>query len=1446
MSDTSVDFGKVLAREHAAITKRRSVAGVFQPGRSQGPASENSGTDGELAENTATTSTLTENRRPESLVGLALSGGGLRSAIFNLGLLQAFSHRGLLKYVDYLSSVSGGGYIAGHLAVKASQHTENTSFHNSRDSNLGVCPNSGKHLHDYRFQHAGGYLQDLTGWLGGWIGGTIVTVLFFFTAFAAWATLVALYWRSVDSPWFRSRASVLGIGQTVDELEWAFLPALPILCLWLATLAARWVSRWFGRGAGDWTLNTWGLIALWLALVPVLRIAGLNGRSAATVAFWLAMIPTMLPMTPGFWQRFFLWLGGLAGGVLIVSGLLPLLLPEQISEWFSPYSRGVSAVVIVLLAFGIPVVMVRAHVGLHNVDPDPLRYPCRWMTVAAIATVFISIAVFLGNGVTQISGSVDRYDHQLSLNSTAAWFAAAAGLLQLITFLGMDRLFRSETAEMSSWSRIAFNTIVTSVIVIPLFAIVHWMARENISGFATFRDPDLLATDIRDWNAFSGVIWKLPSVRNIVDKERFIFDDFDDEERFTSLLTRLKISDNSGGGNDGESGENRHSATLRKSLWQTNLALSKTTEDIIGESDWEQREKRLMSLKGLLDRFQLIYLGDMLDDEAGGPDRYADFLIAQNAADHARQKFSDVMNGRNRNGTYSMRGLGDPELTRELLQLLLVQIKSTETPERSPQETPPRQPVANQPADVADEPRQSSTFELTAADRLAIDKWLSTRADDPNDRLMMNEGGTFLKLWDRYTDIARQSSSSSGDGAPGNPGEYLQPLQDHEVRRLNRLLLEALYPAAPYVMILPRRFESTWTVAGIDQTYRVWWLITWLGTLGVLTLIVSDFNRLSPTFRFYRDALERHFLRPDPQSVDHPLLSNIETCRRGMPYHLFAGCLMMRRCGTSYSDTGGRRDYEQPEVERFPFSFSQYYCGVRYTGDQGDHCRTDDYVGGGLQLADAVTISGSAVSPYMTENPWLTWFMSAFNIRLGMWLANPGRSPARRKVNRDDLPQLRIAATPANLFKEWHAGFWRTRADDWNLGFVADGGFRENLGVEELLVRQCGLIIASDAGNNGGQDQFSSLASLVRLARTEYGIAFYDLDHDRPIDLERFRRDEKRDVPQQILCLRIRYPDRLNVDESGRITREPTPWFGLMVYLQMAMTGLEEVDVQQIRKRLPNFPDEPTTNQFYTKEQVEAYRLLGYHIGSIACRELPSREKALSFDGLSTRLKSAFLWECLRESSRSAEDVAVETLFDLDVLDEESQTGEEPKPDEWLTRYYSDADYRNRERQRVYRLLTRDRVPDDSSDGDRGSWTWYPELAHEEFQKKAVPELQGRLLVLAVACHESVGMQAGTRKPSPKADETSGGAVTFRVGGRERFLQLARRFLSERSVDPVADLKGDLQPVPNAEWFRPRERFLLGIRDSVFANRGAEAAAAFGSCLMRIEGAIPQATRTKL
>jgi hypothetical protein len=57
-----------------------------------------------------------DSKRPPR-AALCLSGGGIRSSTFALGIVQALSQYGLLKQFDYLSTVSGGGYIGGWLSA---------------------------------------------------------------------------------------------------------------------------------------------------------------------------------------------------------------------------------------------------------------------------------------------------------------------------------------------------------------------------------------------------------------------------------------------------------------------------------------------------------------------------------------------------------------------------------------------------------------------------------------------------------------------------------------------------------------------------------------------------------------------------------------------------------------------------------------------------------------------------------------------------------------------------------------------------------------------------------------------------------------------------------------------------------------------------------------------------------------------------------------------------------------------------------------------------------------------------------------------------------------------------------------------------------------------------------------------------------------------------------
>ena len=94
-------------------------------------------------------------------VGLSLSGGGIRSAIFGLGLLQSLQRYGILKHVDYLSTVSGGGYIGSSLTWFMSEHGT-FPFGERRKDNSGHAGTVVKWLRSH-----GSYLSPgagITGW----------------------------------------------------------------------------------------------------------------------------------------------------------------------------------------------------------------------------------------------------------------------------------------------------------------------------------------------------------------------------------------------------------------------------------------------------------------------------------------------------------------------------------------------------------------------------------------------------------------------------------------------------------------------------------------------------------------------------------------------------------------------------------------------------------------------------------------------------------------------------------------------------------------------------------------------------------------------------------------------------------------------------------------------------------------------------------------------------------------------------------------------------------------------------------------------------------------------------------------------------------------------------------------------------------------------------------
>ena len=93
------DFPGVLSAEMEDIRARRSALFPHQLPLPAAPAPDHA---------------YSEAHRVRPL-GVAFSGGGIRSATFNLGVLQGLAELGLLPFIDYLSTVSGGGYIGSWL-----------------------------------------------------------------------------------------------------------------------------------------------------------------------------------------------------------------------------------------------------------------------------------------------------------------------------------------------------------------------------------------------------------------------------------------------------------------------------------------------------------------------------------------------------------------------------------------------------------------------------------------------------------------------------------------------------------------------------------------------------------------------------------------------------------------------------------------------------------------------------------------------------------------------------------------------------------------------------------------------------------------------------------------------------------------------------------------------------------------------------------------------------------------------------------------------------------------------------------------------------------------------------------------------------------------------------------------------------------------------------------
>ncbi|MFQ5649545.1 MAG: hypothetical protein ACE5IY_06345 [bacterium] len=174
-------------------------------------------------------------KKKKNLWGLAISGGGIRSASFGLGVMQALVANGVMKKIDYLSTVSGGGYIGSaltwflHKGLPGGDPagTDRSNFPlGQSDAGCRIRDKQGNLVLDFIRQH-GKYLTPGHGLnaislLGVALRSMFVSLLVYLGIFTV--TMVVLRWSGVFEPF--SAAQMLG-SPVAPQMQPGFL-------IWLA------------------------------------------------------------------------------------------------------------------------------------------------------------------------------------------------------------------------------------------------------------------------------------------------------------------------------------------------------------------------------------------------------------------------------------------------------------------------------------------------------------------------------------------------------------------------------------------------------------------------------------------------------------------------------------------------------------------------------------------------------------------------------------------------------------------------------------------------------------------------------------------------------------------------------------------------------------------------------------------------------------------------------------------------------------------------------------------------------------------------------------------------------------------------------------------------------------------------------------------------------------
>jgi hypothetical protein len=248
------------------------------------------------------------------------------------------------------------------------------------------------------------------------------------------------------------------------------------------------------------------------------------------------------------------------------------------------------------------------------------------------------------------------------------------------------------------------------------------------------------------------------------------------------------------------------------------------------------------------------------------------------------------------------------------------------------------------------------------------------------------------------------------------------------------------------------------------------------------------------------------------------------------------------------------------------FTVSPLHCGSYLYG-----YRPSNEYGGerpkSISLGTAFTISGAAASPNMGyySSSAITFLMTLFNARLGWWLGNPIKNTFKKSGPKWALKPM---------FQE---ALGQTDADKDYI-YLSDGGHFENLGIYEMVLRRCHTIFVIDASSDPDH-KFENLGNAIRRIRVDLGVPIENMDI--------FDYSKEQESPKTYCAIGdIRYT---KVDEAKGATD------GVLVYIKPMLTREQPPDVFNYAKSNLKFPHESISDQFFSEQQFESYRVLGLH-----------------------------------------------------------------------------------------------------------------------------------------------------------------------------------------------------------------------------------------------------------